>query len=134
MSAFATVQDLGSKWAHLTGDDLADVEAALEDASVMIRQAFRNAGRDLEAADPDVLRVVCARMVRQAFPPGSDDLSFPLGAESTQIGVGPFQRTIKFAGGGSGRLWLGPDERRELGLRAHKAFSVDMLPEGWSLP
>ncbi|WP_435298534.1 hypothetical protein [Timonella sp. A28] len=134
MSAFATVQDLGSKWAHLTGVELDDVNQGLGEATLMIRQAFKNAGRDITSADPEILKLVCARMVRNAFPQDSSAVNIPAGVETTQVGVGPFQRSFKFSGGASRRLWIGPDEMKLLGLQAKKMFSLDMLPEGWTAP
>lgn len=134
MSAFATVQDLGSQWAHLTGDALTDVKQGLDEASLMIRSAFANAGRDIADADPEVLKLVCVRMVRNSFPQGAEVMAVPPGVESTQVGVGVFQRSFKFAGGASRRLWIGPDEMKLLGLKVRRAFALDALPEGWVAP
>lgn len=137
MSAFAMVEDLGSKWEHSTGEQLADLNQALDEAAVMITAALINAGKTVAGTDPAILKLVSVQMVRHAFPPETATimgLPVPMGAESTQVGVGQFQQSLKFGGGGSGRLWLGPDQRKLLGLHVQKAFALDMLPAGWEAP
>ena len=131
---FATISDLGSDWSSLTGSDLADVERALAEAEVMIRVAFKHARRPIdEEEDGDVLKLVTCRMVRKAFPPAGESVQAPIGATSAQIGVGPFQTSMKYPGG-SRQLWLGPTERNLLGLGSRQAFQIDVLPPGWTAP
>lgn len=131
-TSYATIDDLGSAWQHLTADETSDVENALEEASILVRAIVRNRGGDITTADAADLRVVVARMVRRACP--QDDGAaegLPIGLESSQIGVGPFQRTFKFPSGGTGQVYLAKAEYELLGLNRARAFSLDLLPEGW---
>lgn len=122
---YAEPKHLGSKWDGLTGDELADLERGLKEASVLVREALKTGGIDPATVEGDVLETVVCRMVRRAFDP-DPLMPSPVGADSQQISVGPFQRTFKFAGG-AGQLYLGKADLRLLGLGRQKAFSIDLL-------
>lgn len=125
MAAYASISDLGSKWGELTGDARNDVEAALNEATVIIKVALEQAGIDPESRDPEVLKVVACRMVRRAFP--SDGDGPPPGLDSMQSSLGSWQQTLRWSGGRSGELLLYRVEKRMLGIHP-SAFSIDLLP------
>lgn len=122
ITPFATATDLGSRWRPLTPAEMETAGVLLADASQMI---VDEAG-GVPAVPPRTLeRIVCS-MVKRAMsgPFGAD-----LGVESTQVGAGPFQETLKFANP-MGDLYLTKAERRALGIGRSRAFEVDLLPPG----
>jgi len=128
VAAYASISDLGSKWGELTGDARNDVEAALNEATVIIKSALKDAGIDPDSRDPDLLKVVTCRMVRRAFPSESGGL--PAGLDSTQVSPGSFQQPLRWSGGRSGELLLYRVEKKMLGITP-RAFSIDLLPESY---
>lgn len=126
VGSYAFRADLGKKWAALTGDAAADVDAALAEATVMVAAALKANGQDPDAKDEDLLKLVVCRMVRRAYP--AEDDSLPAGLESVQGSLGSFQQTMRWGAGRSGELLLYRDEKRMLGI-APRAFSIDMMQQ-----
>lgn len=130
---FAEITDLGTAFQNLTQEERIDAEIALEEASILVRTVLANRSVPLESVPPDVLKLVVIRLCRRVLA-DDDYISTPIGVESTQIGVGPFQRSFKFAGGSSGQLYLGKTEYELLGLHRQQVFSIDLLPAGYRTP
>lgn len=109
----------------------AQLDMKLAEASRIVRDAAPNVDDRIADKRLDLERVkdiVCA-MVARAKP--LTDIGIPFGADSTQIGVDVFQKTVRFgaaSGGGAGALYLSKDERRTLGVRTQRAFTIDLMP------
>lgn len=124
---YATAQDLVDRWRPLSAEEMARAAVLLEDASGEVDAEFRRRG--LAVADElatgevteDDLRVVACRMVQRAMtsPVGVDGGG---AIESSQIGVGPFQESVRYANP-MGDVYLTKADRRRLGL-GQQAFTV----------
>lgn len=125
LPAFATIDDLDARLpAGVSGPDDARAQAALDDASALIRsQAGRSWVTDDELDDdiPDIIRTICVRAALRCFinPDGV-----------TQEGAGPFNRSFANASSdvyltaaekaqvraaaGKGGLWTQPTTRGDV--------------------
>ena len=90
-NAFATVEDLASRWRPLTGAEAERAEVLLDDASVYLRSVCAPRSVDLEEK-ADALRIVCCDLVQRKMqaPDGAPVSSV------TQQG-GPYSATVSYA-------------------------------------
>lgn len=128
MVAYATVEDVESRWRPLTDQEAVRAEVLLEDASQILRDEF-GLTPELEVEKEPTLRRVVAQMVIRALT-GGIDLA---GVESVSSGTGPFSETRKFTNPNAD-LFITKAERKHLGLGGKQvAFQVDPL-EGYVAP
>jgi len=125
-TAYATIDDLGTAWKNLTGDQRDDVEAALEEASRLVDVELAEHGIEPDDVAGSVLKIVVCRMVRRAYPANQTGPGLPPGVESTQVSLGSFQQTLRWGDGRAGELLVYRNERRMLGIRP-RAFMIDLL-------
>lgn len=125
MPAFATPDDLETRWRPLAGDEVARASALLDDASAMLRAEMPGIDDRIDQGlmDPALPRQIVAGMVKRAMqgPPGM------AGVESHSRGVGPFQGSVTFANP-TGDLYLAKKDRKLLGIGRQTAYMVDTLP------
>lgn len=129
MAAFATTNDLATRWRPLSAQEEATAQALLDDAAAVIRAECpgieeRLAPSDGSAPtlDPAVPLLVSCAMVKRAMMSGEMG-----GVKSTQETAGPFSQSLSFANP-TGDLYLTKAERRMLGCGSQVAFSVPMGP------
>lgn len=78
--------------------------------------------------DEELVKDVVCAMVSRAEPIEG----VPIGAESMQVSVDIFHRTIKFSGGGASQLYLSQEDKCKLGIGGQQTYSVGLLPpEDW---
>ena len=116
---FATVDDLRARWPDMPIGSDATAEVLLLDASQYIMDVCPAAAT---ASDATKRRVVCS-IVRRAM---TADQSPAQGAESYQLGAGPYQETFKPINP-HGDLYLTGQEKRVLGCGRPRAFVIDPL-------
>jgi hypothetical protein len=131
VAAYATPDDVAARWRTLTTDEWARAETLLDDAASLIRAEVPDVDTrlaDLEdPLDAGIPRLVSCAMVRRAMVAG--DMS---GVTSQSETVGSFTQQIAWANP-SGDLYLTRKERTLLGgAAAQQAFTVDLLPEGYT--
>ena len=105
--AYATVDDLESRWRTLGDDEKLVAETLLGDASFWVRQWFPNETTQIDAGNADATGVkilVCA-MVKRAMLALNDD-----GTSSETESYGPFSRTRAFSNP-QGNLYILDGER-----------------------
>lgn len=124
MSAFATAEDLQSRWRPLTAAEKQQANVLLEDASAILTAECPGIG-GVAAAVPLVKRVVCS-MVQRAMAGGSGG-AFPAGVTQVSQTAGPFSGSFTFANP-NGDLYLLESERRALrGLQGGgQVFTVSL--------
>lgn len=90
-NAFATVEDLASRWRPLTGSEADRAEVLLGDASVYLRSVCTSRGVDVEER-ADALRIVCCDLVQRK-------MQAPDGAPVSSVtqGGGPYTATVSYA-------------------------------------
>lgn len=98
----------------------------LAEASRYIRSQSKSIDERIEDGDldPELVKDVVCAMVARTEP--MDEV--PMGAESMQVGVDLFQRSVKFGGGGASQLFLTKEDRKKLGIGGQKAFAIDLAP------
>lgn len=124
---FATAIDYGDRAYDSSVWTPEQLQMKLAEASRLVRDAAPNVDARIEAGNLDrerVTDIVCA-MVARAVP--LTDIGIPFGANSSQIGVDIFQKTVSFGAansGGSGALYLSKSERQSLGIGTQRAFTI----------
>lgn len=102
MAALASIEALEARLGHsLEGVELGRAQAALDDASALIRS---EAGSDFDGEVPDVVASICLAVAYRAFrnPDGT-----------TQTSIGDVSISFKREGVG-GAVWLSQAERRAI--------------------
>jgi hypothetical protein len=126
MTAFATSDDVESRWRPLTDDEKAIANTLLDDASDMIRTRWADVDDRISAGsltEDSVLRVV-AGMVKRAMINGATE-----GVDSMAQGAGPFSQNLKYSNP-NGNLYLTREDIRLLdGRVGRRAFAVDLSPD-----
>lgn len=118
---YATVEDLKAVWADFPAGAESFAQKKLEYASQLILDNFQ--GREIRVGAKTLERITVAMVMRAM---GAESQNMPLGAESYQMGAGPYQGTARY-GEGIAELYLKKRERQELGLVEQEAFSIDLL-------
>lgn len=116
---FATVDDLKIRWQGFPLGGEAHAEVLLDDASQYMLDVAPSAA---DASENTRKRIVCA-VVRRVMQSDTSDMD---GLESVQHGAGPFQETLKPVNP-HGDFYLTGQEKRALGFRRQRAFSIDLL-------
>lgn len=131
MAAFATVEQLVSRWRPLNSEETARATVLLGDASAQIRAECPGIDARIVAVPPASVplldpvipeRVVCD-MVKRAM---TSDLN-GVGVETVQEGAGPFQHSLKFSNP-MGDMYLTKQERNLLGCGGQVAFMINVAP------
>ena len=106
----------------------ANLELTDEQAILLIDEASQKLRDELPAAvaraKESTLERITARMVWEAL---DHETGVPIGVESTQFGVGPFQESYRYTNP-SGRLFITKEDRRAL-RGGQRAGSIDAVPE-----
>lgn len=128
MEAFATVEDLKSRWRVLTDEEVPIAESLLVDASIVLASEFDRAHKSYENPDDvtlSALKMVCCAMVKRVMAVGDESIG------TTQIGTtaGSFsqQRTYSQQ---AGDLYLRDMERRLLGIPKSRVRIGSLRPKG----
>ena len=103
--AFATVDDLVSRWRELNVDEEDIAESLLDDAGLMLRQYVTVDPTNTQQAD--VLKVVSCNMVKRTMVSGS---ASAFGVDETTATMGPFQQTMHFSNP-SGDMYISAAEK-----------------------
>lgn len=119
--AYATVIQLEARWRTLTDAEKTRAGKLLEDAAVIIDGECPPADPLTDAAAREM---VSCSMVKRAMASGEG-----ASVDSQTAQAGPFSNTFKFANP-SGDLYLTKQERRTLGCRKGKPFTIDTMPPG----
>lgn len=125
MTAFATPDDLESRWRPLTPAERATADELLSDASAILRAECSgiDARIDDGRLDPAVPRMVVCAMVKRAMIAGD----MAAGVSSHQQTAGPFSQSLSFVNP-TGDLYLTKAERKRIGCGGQKAFTIDTAP------
>lgn len=134
--AFAGVADLEGRWRTLTAEERNTAHVLLGDASAIVRGEVPDIDARLGAVPPtldaDIPKFVVCGMVKRAMM--SVDVE---GISSAMDVAGPFTQQRSYANP-QGNLYLNKQDKRLLGYRGQKAFTVDLVPPdagsppGWS--
>lgn len=131
MAAYATVDDVVALWRPLTTEEITRVEALLPIVSDSLRQAARNAGKDLdhmidagEVLQNVVKSVTVDVLARTVMTPTNE-------APMTQFSQGALGYTVSgtylVPGGG---LFIKKSELARLGLRRQKCGVIELYDPG----
>lgn len=123
--AYATVEQLESRWRPLTPGERSRAAVLLDDAAVRLDAAYPPSD-PATAHELAVREIVSCEMVKRAMagPEGLDGV----GVTSLQMGAGPYQQTTQFSNP-TGDLYLTRADKRLLGGGVQKAFTVDLLED-----
>lgn len=128
MEAFATVDDLKSRWRTIADEEKPIAESLLLDASIILAREFERAGKSLDDTDEltlSALKMVCCAMVKRVMAVSDDAIGI------TQIGTtaGSFsqQRTYSQQ---AGDLYLRDLERNLLGIPKRRVRIGSLRPKG----
>lgn len=119
--AYATVEQLETRWRTLTSTEKTRAAKLLGDAQVIIDGECPPAEPLTDAAAREM---VSCSMVKRAMASGEG-----ASVDSQTAQAGPFANTFKFSNP-SGDMYLTKQERRTLGCRKGKPFMIDMMPPG----
>lgn len=127
MTAFATLADYEVRCGAVSEEDVAKVEALLEDASAfMLGQYRRCTGRDYEACVNVVFdanaKAVCVAMVSRAVS-ASGALT---GVTQQSQTAGSYSQSYTYANP-TGDLYLGRSDLKRLGLAGARVGSIDAM-------
>ena len=122
--AYATVSDLEARWRTLDSTEKARAGVLLGDAKVRIDAECPVQG-DPSSSQLEARKIVSCNMVKRAMLNGEQ----AAGIESTQATAGPFSRSFNFSNP-TGDMYIKKDEKRMLGCRAGRAFTIDTAPPG----
>src|SRR5690625_2110517 len=118
---FADLDDLAARGRPTSPEDETKVERLLADASQVLADEMPAA---VTRAHEDTLTRIVWNMVIRVLDSGA-----PVpGVESTQLGVGPFQESYRWANP-TGDLYLTKGERRQL-RGPRRAASISTMPPG----
>lgn len=107
--AFATVQDLESRWRELTEDEAERAEVLLDDAAVYLSALVVVDAEDEQ--QQEALKIVSCNIVRRMMNV-SDDL---YGVSDATMTADIYSQRYTFAGGG-GNMYITKPEKRMLGI------------------
>lgn len=105
MAAFATTDDVASRWRTLTTAEEDVAETLLDDASAMLREAVTGIDALITAGDIDratALRVVAFAVIRAMRNPG--------GVESRTHSIDDYTTTERYAADARGQLYLSSED------------------------
>jgi hypothetical protein len=116
VEAFASIDDLESRWRKLGEDEQVRAEVLLTDASLMIAQECAHKGIDtgsLPAGDIflELCKVVCINVVKRMMLRPADEPAM----NAYQQGAGPYSMTLTYANP-TGDMYLTKSERKLLGV------------------
>lgn len=118
--AYATIDDLETRWRPLSIQEKQRALVLLEDAALRLDLAFPPPA-DLTPPLEAVRVIVSCEMVKRALAaPGG------IGVSSVQQGAGPYQETLTYTNP-SGDLYLTKADRKLLG-GGQSAYSIDLFP------
>ena len=113
--AYATVEDLASRWRALDASEESRADVLLEDAAVVIDSYLRG-----KVASEDALRVVSCNMVKRAMDADMSGVS-----QQTET-AGPYSQTFTWANP-NGDMYLTKRERDMLGPKGRAGFFNPLL-------
>lgn len=122
--AYATVDDLESRWHALEGDEADRAEVLLEDAAAMLDALVEVDPEDEKQAN--LLKIVSCSMVTRAMLSAESDA---YGVSQLDYGMGPFSQAAHFANP-NGDLYLTAQEKRLLGIGSGYIMGVRPLIDG----
>ena len=118
---FATVDDLAARWRVLTDSEKRQAETLLDDASDLIRA---ECPRYADASLLTLKRIACA-IAKRSMLAGADAAGI---SQSSQT-AGPFTESLTYANP-AGDLYLTNAEKRSLGCKRQRAFTIDLSGGG----
>ena len=128
MTAYATLEDLQSRWRQLSADEQQRATALLSDAAVKIALACKQSGVAIDAADElqsEALKSINCEMVKRAMmspidmPPVSSFAQTAGSYSESQTYVNP-----------TGDLYMTLGEKKMLGIGTQKMGSIPPLIGG----
>lgn len=124
---YATVEELEARWRALGDSERKRAERLLEDASTVMAAAMRDSGLDPSSGvpTPEELSLVCCAVARRSMLAPPD---LPALTQYSQ-GAGPLTESMTYANP-TGDLYLTKSERRLLGIRGGRVFSVPPIVRG----
>lgn len=125
MADLAILDDVSDGWRELSGDELVRAPFLISRASRFVRARAPWVDSRIAAGmlDRDTVSDVVVAMVRRALNSGTSSID----ASQVQSIAGPFQQNYTPVSPGDG-LYLTKEERRTLGIRYQRAFTVDLGP------
>jgi hypothetical protein len=122
---FATHTDLELRWHTLLADEQTQADELLADASDKIRQQAPKANDpQWTKAHSRTLTRVCCGMVKRALQ--QQESGMPAGVTQSSESTGPFVNGYTWSNP-DGSLYLTAEDRKDLGIGIHHAFSVQMI-------
>jgi hypothetical protein len=116
MDAFATFEDVQTRYPAVSSDEQGRVTALLGDATALVAGELERAGipyKDPSELTAAALKSVCCAMVVRALPANSSDGYVPYTQQQTT--AGPFSQSFTLSNP-NGELYLTRSERKRLGL------------------
>lgn len=130
MAAFATPEELESRWRKLDEGERKRAETLLGDASAMLAAEMGRCGVEIDETDEvqaSLLCLVCCSMVRRAM--ASEEFA---DVKSKSITAGPYSGQVTFANP-TGNMYVTADERRLLGIPKRRVRIGSIAPRSrWS--
>lgn len=121
---FADVSDIEARWRDLSTEEEARATVLIDDASVMLAQLVDIDESD--AAQADVLKIVCCNMVVRSMSATESDT---FGVAQTSMTAGPYSQSFSFSNP-SGDMYLTRAEKRLLGIGGNKYRAI--MPHTWA--
>lgn len=122
---FATHEDLAKRWHSLLEGEQEQADELLADASDKIRQQAPKANDSSWAqAHARTLTRVCCGMVKRAMQQQASGM--PEGVTQSSETTGPFVNGYTWSNP-DGSLYLTAEDRKDLGIGIHHAFSIQMI-------
>lgn len=122
MEAFATTRDLENRWRELDGTEKERAETLLLDATAKITSMCNDSGVTIEATDEvqaHNLKAITCEMVKRAMLSAVDTAP----VTNYSQGAGGYTESFTYANP-TGNLYLTSDEKKLLGIKRQRIFSV----------
>lgn len=110
--AFATINDVESRWRALDSDEQARATALLDDASAMLSSQLGDVEIEEGSTLDYALTAVCANMVIRAMSASASDL---YGVTQSAMTAGPYTQSMSYANP-TGDLYITKAEKAMLGI------------------
>jgi len=123
---FATLEELKEHWRGLPEVDEDEAQQKLKEASLKVRNRFRDLDARIASGDLDrdmVVLVVC-RMVKRAMDLPED---VPENAGQISFGAGSFQQSMSFRNT-DGAIFLGREDIRDLAPQDSEGEFFNIMP------
>lgn len=122
----ASLEDFKVHWPHLPQEDVTEAEQKLKEASLKVRNRFKDIDARIASGDidRDMVTLVVCRMVKRAMDVPED---VPENATQLSFAAGAFSQNMSFRNT-DGAIYLGREDLRDLAPQDAEGQFFNIMP------